>query len=184
MEMDTPIQASINVPLDEDVKTTEMPPDTVAIHTDSGHESSGSVSTPELPTTPQDEFQTIEGSIQQQEEEDKVGTRESTGDCKFFRIKIHVPSGENIDVQVQYTVSSLIMEMKRYLIIIPPCIQISESDIVQELYQMLLERDSTCHRTCFRLYYGGNPLDQFTEIRNIPNIKDNALFRVVEGERK
>lgn len=156
MEMDTPIQASINVPLDEDVKTTEMPPDTVAIHTDSGHESSGSVSTPELPTTPQDEFQTIEGSIQQQEEEDKVRTRESTGDCKFFRIKIHVPSGENIDVQI------------------------SESDIVQELYQMLLERDSTCHRTCFRLYYGGNPLDQFTEIRNIPNIKDNALFRVVE----
>lgn len=46
---------------------------------------------------------------------------------------------------------------------------------------MLLERDSTCHRTCFRLYYEGNALDQFTEIRNIPNIKDQALFNVIEG---
>jgi len=46
---------------------------------------------------------------------------------------------------------------------------------------MLLEKDSTCHRTCFRLYYEGNPLDQFTEIKNIPNIQDQVVFTVVEG---
>jgi hypothetical protein len=46
---------------------------------------------------------------------------------------------------------------------------------------MLLERDTTCHRTCFRLYYKGNPLDQFTEIRNIFNIEDQSVFSIVEG---
>jgi len=52
--------------------------------------------------------------------------------------------------------------------------------MVQELYHMLLERDSTCQRTCFRIYYEGKPLAHFTEMRNVPNIKSRAVFTVVE----
>lgn len=53
--------------------------------------------------------------------------------------------------------------------------------MVQELYHLLLERDHTCHRTCFKIYYENKPLDHFVEIRNITNIKTRAVFHVVEG---
>lgn len=53
--------------------------------------------------------------------------------------------------------------------------------MVQELYHVLLERDATCHRTCFKIYYENKPLDHFTEIRNIAQIKNRAVFKVVEG---
>lgn len=53
--------------------------------------------------------------------------------------------------------------------------------MIQEIYHVLLERDTYCHRTCFRLYYEGQPLDHFTEIRNVPNIKKQTRFHVVEG---
>lgn len=53
--------------------------------------------------------------------------------------------------------------------------------MVQELYHVLLERDHTCHRTCFKIYYENKPLDHFVEIRNITNIKTRAVFHVVEG---
>jgi protein TIF31 len=122
------------------------------IQNDSGHESSGSLST-ELPSTP-------EGEQRQHNEFTNTNVEKlnwhDSAETKYFRIKISVPSGESIDVQI------------------------CDTDIVQELYQMLLERDTTCHRTCFRLYYKGNPLDQFTEIRNIPNIEDQSVFSVIE----
>lgn len=54
--------------------------------------------------------------------------------------------------------------------------------MVQELYHVLLERDSTCHRTCFKIYYEDKPLDHFIEIRNIPNIKSRSVFFVIEGK--
>nr|CAD2151370.1 unnamed protein product [Meloidogyne enterolobii] len=119
---------------------------------DSGHESSGSLSA-ELPSTPEGEQKQHDAFTNTVEE--KLSSSDSN-ETKFFRIKIAVPGGENIEVQI------------------------SDGDIVQELYQMLLEKDSTCHRTCFRLYYEGNPLDQFTEIKNIPNIQDQVVFTVVE----
>lgn len=53
--------------------------------------------------------------------------------------------------------------------------------MVQELYHVLLERDTTCHRTCFKIYYENKPLDHFVEIRNIPNIMISSTFHVVEG---
>lgn len=60
-------------------------------------------------------------------------------------------------------------------------IQIGDTDICQELYHTILEKENTCHRTCFRIYYQDLPLDHFTEIKNIPDIKNNAVFRIVEG---
>lgn len=114
-------QSSDEVPLDprprpettaSSEKSEEMMPDTV-IHNDSGHESSGSVSTPELPT-PEEKSSSQTILLTSLKESDKIA-RESS-DSKFYRIKIHIPTGENIDVQVedtyknilQYTISRLV----------------------------------------------------------------------------
>ncbi|KAI1724601.1 clustered mitochondria domain-containing protein [Ditylenchus destructor] len=51
---------------------------------------------------------------------------------------------------------------------------------IQELYHVLLERDATCTRTCFKIYYENKPLDHFTEIRNIAKIK-NQPYNVREA---
>ncbi|VDK54443.1 unnamed protein product [Cylicostephanus goldi] len=40
--------------------------------------------------------------------------------------------------------------------------------MVQELHQVLLEREATCHKTCFSLQLNGVTLDNFTEIRAVP----------------
>uniref|UniRef100_A0A1I7XLQ1 Clustered mitochondria protein homolog n=1 Tax=Heterorhabditis bacteriophora TaxID=37862 RepID=A0A1I7XLQ1_HETBA len=59
-------------------------------------------------------------------------------------------------------------------------LQVSSAEMIQELHQVLLERDSTCHRTCFTLQLNGCPLDNFTEIRNIPYLTDGSVLQVVE----
>lgn len=53
--------------------------------------------------------------------------------------------------------------------------------MVQELHQVLLERDGTCQRTCFSLQLDGQSLDHFTELKNVEGIKDGAVLKVVEG---
>lgn len=57
----------------------------------------------------------------------------------------------------------------------------NSGEMVQELHQVLLERDSTCHRTCFSLQLDGVPLDHFTELKNIEGMKDGAVLKVAEG---
>lgn len=47
--------------------------------------------------------------------------------------------------------------------------------------QVLLEREGTCHRTCYSLQLEGKSLDHFTEIRNVPGLKSGSTLAVVEG---
>lgn len=54
-------------------------------------------------------------------------------------------------------------------------------EMVQELHQVLLERETTCHRTCFSLQLDGQSLDHFTELKNISALRDGSIIRVVEG---
>ena len=63
---------------------------------DSGHESSGSLSA-ELPSTPEGEQKQHDAFTNTIEE--KLSSSDSN-ETKFFRIKIAVPGGENIEVQV------------------------------------------------------------------------------------
>ncbi|VDO97859.1 unnamed protein product [Heligmosomoides polygyrus] len=53
-------------------------------------------------------------------------------------------------------------------------------EMVQELHQVLLEREATCHKTCFSLQLNGVSLDNFTEIRAIPDLVDGSVLHVVE----
>ncbi|KAE9417074.1 hypothetical protein Angca_006447, partial [Angiostrongylus cantonensis] len=59
-------------------------------------------------------------------------------------------------------------------------LQVNNAEMVQEIHQLLLERESTCHRTCFSLQFNGISLDNFTEIRTINGLVDGSVLHVVE----
>ncbi|KAM0726533.1 Clustered mitochondria protein-like protein [Formica fusca] len=59
-------------------------------------------------------------------------------------------------------------------------IQVSSMELVQEIHQLLMDREDTCHRTCFSLQLDGNTLDNFAELKNIEGLKDGSIIKVVE----
>ncbi|KAL0272408.1 UNVERIFIED_CONTAM: hypothetical protein PYX00_005387 [Menopon gallinae] len=59
-------------------------------------------------------------------------------------------------------------------------IQVSSMELVQEIHQLLMDREDTCHRTCFSLQLDGNTLDNFAELKNIDGLKEGSVIRVVE----
>jgi protein TIF31 len=60
--------------------------------------------------------------------------------------------------------------------------QVTSSELVQEIHQVLMDKEETCHRTCFSLQVDGTILDNFTELKNIDGLKEGSLLKVVEGE--
>ena len=58
---------------------------------------------------------------------------------------------------------------------------VTSSELVQEIHQVLMDKEETCHRTCFSLQLDGIILDNFTELKNIENLKEGSLLKVVEG---
>uniref|UniRef100_A0A1I7YE19 Clustered mitochondria protein homolog n=1 Tax=Steinernema glaseri TaxID=37863 RepID=A0A1I7YE19_9BILA len=90
------------------------------------------------------------------------GSAEKTGEeeeaTSTIRLHLQLPTSEVIDVQVNV------------------------GEMAQELQQLLLERESTCHRTCFTLQFEGKPIDGFTELRNVENLKDGSTIKVVEEQ--
>jgi protein TIF31 len=58
---------------------------------------------------------------------------------------------------------------------------VTSSELVQEIHQVLMDKEETCHRTCFSLQLDGNILDNFTELKNIENLKEGSLLKVIEG---
>lgn len=53
-------------------------------------------------------------------------------------------------------------------------------EMVQEIHQMLMDREDSCHRTCFSLQLDGITLDNFAELKSIENLKDGSILKVVE----
>jgi hypothetical protein len=78
--------------------SVEKPDSTIHQHNDSGNESTGSASTPELPSTPAEEESQAIINSSDQKEGNATENKDST-DGKMYRTKIHVPGGEKIDVQ-------------------------------------------------------------------------------------
>nr|XP_026693476.1 clustered mitochondria protein homolog isoform X1 [Ciona intestinalis] len=58
--------------------------------------------------------------------------------------------------------------------------QVSPQEMVQELHQLLMDREDTCHRTCFSLQYNGIPLDNFSELKSIEGLKEGSEIKVIE----
>ncbi|KAM6946469.1 clustered mitochondria protein homolog [Aplochiton taeniatus] len=73
-----------------------------------------------------------------------------------FTVKIQAPGAEPFDLQV------------------------SPQEMVQEIHQVLMDREDTCHRTCFSLQLDGNVLDNFAELKTIEGLQEGSLLKVVE----
>lgn len=59
-------------------------------------------------------------------------------------------------------------------------IQVSSMELVQEIHQLLMDREDTCHRTCFSLQLDGVTLDNFAELKSIEGLKEGSVIKVVE----
>ncbi|XP_050428196.1 clustered mitochondria protein homolog isoform X2 [Adelges cooleyi] len=59
-------------------------------------------------------------------------------------------------------------------------IQVSSMELVQEIHQLLMDREDTCHRTCFSLQLNGITLDNFSELKTINGLKEGSIIKVVE----
>lgn len=64
----------------------------------------------------------------------------------------------------------------------PLSIQVSRMELVQEIHQLLMDREDTCHRTCFSLQLNGVTLDNFAELKNIEGLKEGSVLKVVEEQ--
>lgn len=95
------------------------------------------------------------------EEEKKAGEGEDNSELiliqdSAFTVKIHVSGLEPFDLQV------------------------TSMELVQEINQMLMDKEETCHRTCFSLQLDGQTLDSFSELKAIENLRDGSVLKLVD----
>ncbi|CAH1800862.1 unnamed protein product [Owenia fusiformis] len=57
---------------------------------------------------------------------------------------------------------------------------VSSMELVQEIHQVLMDREDTCHRTCFSLQVDGVTMDNFAELKSIENLNEKSLIKVIE----
>lgn len=60
--------------------------------------------------------------------------------------------------------------------------QVSPMAMVQELKQLLMDYEETCHRTCFSLQLDGTTLDNFTHMKSISGMRDGCVLKPIDGE--
>ncbi|KAF7697343.1 hypothetical protein HF521_005761 [Silurus meridionalis] len=58
--------------------------------------------------------------------------------------------------------------------------QASPLAMVQEIKQVLMDREETCYRTCFSLQLDGNTLDNFSNLKAISGLQEGSLLKIVE----
>lgn len=73
-----------------------------------------------------------------------------------FNVQIQIPGGNPIELPV------------------------SSMELVQEIHQVLMDREDTCIRTCFSLQIDGVTLDNFAELKSIEGLKEGSVIKVVE----
>jgi protein TIF31 len=54
-------------------------------------------------------------------------------------------------------------------------------ELVQEIQQVLFDKEEMCHRTCFTLQLDGTVLDNYAELKCIEGLKDGSVVKVVDG---
>lgn len=129
-----------------------------------------------------DESEDVNAEKGELEANENVGEKKDEQDVVFiqdvgFTIKIQSPGTEVFDVQVSLF---FIPNGRRfYQINFNEFItQVSSMELVQEIHQMLMDREDTCHRTCFSLQLDGNTLDNFAELKNVEGLKEGSVIKV------
>ncbi|CAJ0943056.1 unnamed protein product, partial [Mesorhabditis belari] len=125
----------------------------------------------------------VGGNVVADEEVDAVssGALEKSADDVNQDVGIAAVDGP---AELETTETSIGEELFRFKVVAPNAdpfeLQLNSSEMFHEVSQVLLDRESTCHRTCFSLHLDGKRLDNFTEIRSVEDVKDGATLHVVE----
>ncbi|XP_072270009.1 clustered mitochondria protein homolog [Pyxicephalus adspersus] len=98
------------------------------------------------------------GDTPGQGRKNETTVEESSGESvpNLFNVTIQLPGGDDIEIQV------------------------SPKELVQEIIQVLMEHEDSCHRTCFSLQFDGNVLDNFSELKSVAGLKNGSILKVVE----
>jgi protein TIF31 len=59
-------------------------------------------------------------------------------------------------------------------------LQVTSMELVQEINQMLMDKEETCHRTCFSLQLDGQTLDSFSELKTVENLREGSVIKLVD----
>ncbi|XP_075070594.1 clustered mitochondria protein homolog [Mixophyes fleayi] len=97
--------------------------------------------------------------VSERKEDHKVAARGDTTEDSaqdLFNVTIQLPGGDDVEIQV------------------------SSKELVQEIIQVLMEHEDSCHRTCFSLQFEGNVLDNFSELKSVDGLKEGSVLKVVE----
>ncbi|XP_069191277.1 clustered mitochondria protein homolog [Procambarus clarkii] len=97
--------------------------------------------------------------VQDDKEKDDKNKEEKDGSLSQeygFTVKIRPPTGDQFEIQV------------------------SSMELVYEIHQLLMDREDTCHRTCFSLHLNGQTLDNFAELKNVEGLKEGSVIKVQE----
>ncbi len=79
-------------------------------------------------------------------------------------------------------VSHSLLSRRQKLTLSSPPFQVSSMELVQEIHQLLMDREDTCHRTCFSLHLAGSgggagtTLDNFAELKSVEGLKVRNTF--------
>ncbi|CAB4040212.1 clustered mitochondria homolog, partial [Paramuricea clavata] len=57
---------------------------------------------------------------------------------------------------------------------------ISSHETIQDIRQVVLDRQESCFRTCVSLHFDGKRLDDFAELHTIEGLKDDSVVKIVE----
>lgn len=100
--------------------------------------------------------------------------------CGTFCLLLCEPTNKCINLtSLEDTITLCLLVM---LVVMCLRVQVSPQEMVQEIHQVLMDREDTCHRTCFSLQLDGNVLDNFAELKSIEGLQEGSVLKVVEGE--
>lgn len=92
-------------------------------------------------------------------------------------LKKNMTTAEQEFVFIQETAFTVVIQCPN---LEPFEIQVSSTELVQEIHHLLMDREDTCHRTCFSLQLDGVTLDNFAELKNIEGLKEGSVIKVIE----
>ncbi|CDW60794.1 Clustered mitochondria protein homolog [Trichuris trichiura] len=93
---------------------------------------------------------------------------------KPISLKLSAPGADLLEVQVVRIERPFKYSSE------PRYMQMGFNELVQELQQILMDGDDTCHRTCFAFKFGDKYLNNYMEIRHIEGLVDGSVLKVVE----
>lgn len=111
-----------------------------------------------------------------QEETSKENTELSNVDGSDEKDQVKAETGEEViviqDAGFNIKIAAPLIE--------PFDLPVSSMELVQEIFQVLVDKEETCHRTCFTLQLDGTTLDNFSELKSIEGLKEGSVLKVVE----